>query len=96
MMTGLPQPPSMHISVGMRTQPKTVIEWQEVEHQWEALRPRVGSYWSRLPADELSQLAGDRESLVRLVRRYYALDTTEAERQVSAWVAGLSWPRRLG
>ena len=65
------------------------VDWCLVERQWEMLRPRVADYWSRLPEEEVRQLGGDRASLERLVRRYYALERSEAEAQVDAWFAGL-------
>jgi hypothetical protein len=68
----------------------TVINWQQVKDQWTAVRPSIASYWSRLPADEIASLGGDRASLVDLVRRIYALSSSGAENQVDAWVAGLS------
>ncbi|MGO8970133.1 MAG: hypothetical protein ACLQDQ_11255 [Myxococcaceae bacterium] len=65
------------------------LNWHQVEARWETLRPRVAAYWSRLPADEVKRLCGDRASLVRLVKRYYALEQSGAEEQVDAWLAGL-------
>ena len=65
------------------------VQWSQVEGLWEMLRPKVAAYWSRLPKDEVAQLGGDRTSLVRLVKRYYALEQSGAEAQVDAWVAGL-------
>jgi hypothetical protein len=66
------------------------VEWSLVEAQWNALRPKVARYWSRLPEEELELLPGDRASLVQLVKRHYALDQRGAEAQVDAWLAGLS------
>jgi hypothetical protein len=49
----------------------------------------VASYWTRITADELDALTGDRASLVALVKRHYALATFEAEAQVDTWLAGI-------
>ena len=66
------------------------VQWNLVEARWGVLRPKVARYWSRLPAEELELLSGDRASLVQLVKRHYALDQNGAEAQVDAWLAGLS------
>jgi hypothetical protein len=65
------------------------FNWQQVEARWETLRPKVAAYWSRLPADELQRLSGDRASLVQLVRRFYGVEENGAEAQVEAWLAGI-------
>jgi hypothetical protein len=65
-------------------------KWQWVQGHWEAFRPRLTAYWSRLPEDEVERLSADRPSLVQLVKRYYALQQSGAEAQVDAWLAGIS------
>jgi hypothetical protein len=73
----------------------TSFKWQKVEAHWDALRPKVAAYWSRLPADGLKKLPGDRASLVQLIRSNYGIEESGAEAQIDAWVAGLS-PESLG
>jgi hypothetical protein len=74
------------ISRGMETTSK----WRWVQGHWEAFRPRLAAYWSRLPEEDVERLSGDRPSLVLLVKRHYALQQSGAEAQVDAWLAGLS------
>ncbi len=65
-------------------------KWRWVQDHWEALLPKLAAYWPRLPEEEVQELSGDRLSLVRLVKRHYALQQSGAEAQVDAWLAGLS------
>ena len=71
-------------------------KWQWVAGHWETLRPKLIAYWPRLPDSEVRKLTGDRPSLVRLVKRYYAVQEAGAEAQVDAWVAGLPAEARSG
>jgi hypothetical protein len=83
---GLPATQRVPISADM----PSPFEWRPVEARWATLRPKVASYWTRFPAEEVEKLPGDRSSLVQLVRRFYGVELIGAEAQVDAWLAGLS------
>ena len=76
--------------VAISREMEAASKWRWVQGHWEAFRPKLAAYWPRLPEDEVQQLSGDRQSLVQLVKRHYALQQSGAEAQVDAWVAGLS------
>jgi hypothetical protein len=65
-------------------------DWKRVQERWQVLLPRVAAYWTRLTVEELENLPGDRASLVAVVKRRYALATSEAEAQVETWFAGVA------
>jgi hypothetical protein len=70
-------------------EPPDSPKWQQVKARWDELRKTVAAYWSRLPAEDIQRLGGDRAPLVQLVAKYYALDQAGAEAQVNAWLAGI-------
>jgi hypothetical protein len=70
-------------------EPPDSPKWQQVRARWDEVRSTVVAYWSRLPADDVQRLTGERAQLVQLVAKYYSLDQSGAETQVDAWLAGI-------
>jgi hypothetical protein len=85
-------PPGLRPSQRVSISPEmpSSFDWEPVEAHWATLMPKAAAYWSRLPAEEMKLLPGDRASLVRLVRKFYGVELVGAEAQVDAWLAGLS------
>jgi ElaB/YqjD/DUF883 family membrane-anchored ribosome-binding protein len=54
--------------------------------RWDQLREDVKRQWSRLTDDDLDQIKGNLEALVRLVQEKYEYTTEEAQREVTRFL----------
>jgi uncharacterized protein YjbJ (UPF0337 family) len=61
------------------------MQWHEVERSWPQLQHRVRRHWSRLTQEDVAEMSGKREALVRRLRERYGFSRQQAEREVEAW-----------
>jgi uncharacterized protein YjbJ (UPF0337 family) len=64
-----------------------VMDWEIVEANWDLFRGKVKERWSKLSADQLDIVSGNRYQLVDEIRESYGIAKDEAERQVREWEA---------
>lgn len=50
---------------------------------WSQMKAAVLQHWSRVTAEDIAQLAGDRESLMQVLKDRYAKTYGEIEREVA-------------
>lgn len=63
------------------------MNWEKIEVEWEMVQGSVVNRWEKLRNEELSEIGGDREKLVRKIREHYGVREEEAERQIDDWLA---------
>ena len=61
------------------------MQWHEVERSWPQLQDRVRRHWSRLTPNDVAEITGKREALVRRLQERYSFSRQQAEREVEAW-----------
>jgi hypothetical protein len=61
------------------------MQWHEVESNWPYLLSRVRRHWSRLSQDDVVQVKGKRETLIKRLQDCYGFSRQQAEREVEAW-----------
>jgi uncharacterized protein YjbJ (UPF0337 family) len=61
------------------------MQWHEVEGNWPQLQNRVRRHWSRLTQEDVTQITGKREILVKRLQERYGFSRQQAEREVEAW-----------
>ncbi len=67
-----------------------MMNWDEVESQWQLLAAKAKVKWAKLTEDDLTHIAGDQSSLISRVQERYDILKMDAERQVKDWMAKLS------
>ena len=54
--------------------------------QWSKIRPHVRTWWAELPEEEIDELNGSREHLLRLIQRVYGRSREDAEQEVNRFL----------
>jgi uncharacterized protein YjbJ (UPF0337 family) len=59
--------------------------------QWKQLQGRIKKHWGRLSDDDITEIRGDRETLLGKIQELYGRSRDEAERELDRWAdeAGL-------
>ncbi len=65
------------------------MNWDVIEGQWAQLKGHVRSKWAKLTDDDMSTLAGKKDTLVGKLEERYGLMKDDAEREIDEWVASL-------
>jgi hypothetical protein len=61
------------------------MEWVVIESRWHEYRAAAKRQWDKLSEAQLAGTRGNRDFLVKRVQEAYALNATEAERQIADW-----------
>ena len=61
------------------------MNWEQVKTKWKQLASSARENWSKLSADDLQQISGDREQLAAKVQQVYGVTRREADKQVWDW-----------
>ena len=65
------------------------MNWQHIQSRWNEYQHNARRRWSRLTAQELQAIAGERERLVAKIAERYAIAPAQAEEELAAWLAAL-------
>ena len=76
-----------------RTLDNNIMNWTQVEGQWNQITGHLKSKWAKLTDDDLKNVAGKKEQLVGKLQERYGILKDEAEKQVDEWISGFS-PKR--
>lgn len=60
-------------------------KWSQIAGQWKQFAGEAKKKWSELTDDELSQINGDRKTLVGLLQKRYGIAKKEADKQIDVW-----------
>ncbi len=69
------------------------MNWNQIEGRWHEVEGDARATWRELSDEDLRRVAGERERLVDLLSRGYAIDRMSAERRVDDWLEGLSFTK---
>ncbi len=58
-----------------------------LKRQWEHLKDRVRQRWSRFTDEDLIQIDGDREALMRKIQERYGRSPEQAQTDLAQWLA---------
>jgi uncharacterized protein YjbJ (UPF0337 family) len=60
--------------------------WNIAAENWDELTQEMKSKWELLTDDELAEINGDREVLVRKLQGHYGFARYEASKMIDAWI----------
>jgi hypothetical protein len=63
------------------------MNWDAIERDWSEFRAEVRANWTRLTKEQLDLIAGKRNLLASAIQDSYAVTSTAAQLQVSAFEA---------
>jgi uncharacterized protein YjbJ (UPF0337 family) len=69
---------------------KDTMNWEQLQGKWKQTKGKVREKWGKLTDDDLDVIAGKRDQLVGRIQERYGVAKEEAEKQVDAFVQGLS------
>jgi hypothetical protein len=61
------------------------MKWDDVERNWGEYKLNARTRWSRLSREQLDQVAGNRERLLKTICETYGMSPEEAQQQIEAW-----------
>lgn len=61
--------------------------WERIKSNWNQYKARAQEQWSKLSAEQLSGIEGNREKLASRIQEAYGVGAEEAEKQVAGWQA---------
>lgn len=62
------------------------MNWNYVETNWDELKAKVNQNWDKISDQQLDAVAGKRDRLCRVIQRVYAIDSQQAEEQITEWL----------
>ncbi len=69
-----------------------VMNWAELQWDWEWARPLLKSYWAKLTDEDLEQIGGRRPHLVASLQRRYGYGEEEAEGAIASFEIEVRFP----
>jgi uncharacterized protein YjbJ (UPF0337 family) len=66
-----------------------MMNWEQIEGQWQQLTGSLKSQWGKLTDDDVANAAGKKDQLIGKVQERYGILKEEAEKQVDRWTAKL-------
>lgn len=61
------------------------MNWNYVETNWDELKAKVKQNWDKISDQQLDAVAGKRDRLCRVIQCVYAIDSQQAEEQITEW-----------
>ncbi len=61
------------------------MNWDHIEESWDQFKEGIQIKWSKLSANDLDKIAGNRDFLMTALQRSYGKSKREAEQEISAW-----------
>ena len=61
-------------------------KWSQIARQWKQFSGEAKKKWDQLTDDEVSQVNGDRKTLVGLIEKRYGIARKAAQKQIDLWV----------
>mgnify|MGYP002623007816 FL=1 len=58
------------------------MNWEAIKADWQQLSRKVKEKWGELTDDELQQLAGQKDQLIGLLQKKYAMTKEDAKKQL--------------
>jgi hypothetical protein len=68
------------------------MNWPEVTASWEEMSAVIHAHWPDLSGDDLMNINGDRDELVRALVHHYGFSGQEAETEVCEFEKDVRWP----
>lgn len=65
------------------------MNWQHIKSHWSEYQLNAKRRWSRLSAEDLQAIAGERERLVAKIAERHAIAPAQAEQELAAWLGAL-------
>ncbi|HZR83813.1 MAG TPA: CsbD family protein [Candidatus Binatia bacterium] len=65
------------------------MNWDQIEGKWKQFSGKVREKWGKLTDDDLTTIAGKRDSLLGKLQQRYGYAKDEAERQLDDFARGL-------
>ena len=62
-----------------------MIEWCEIQHNWNDYITKVLSNWNRITPEQLAIIEGNQTALIGVIQLSYSCNIEEADRQVKDW-----------
>ena len=62
------------------------MNWERVEGNWKDFQGKVIQHWSKLTSDDLDQVKGHRDALLRKLQERYGIAREAAEQQIDDWM----------
>ncbi len=57
--------------------------------KWSELKTKIHKHWGKITDDDLAQIDGNSEELVRVLRKRYGYGKAQAEIEIGEWLADL-------
>jgi uncharacterized protein YjbJ (UPF0337 family) len=64
-----------------------MMNWNQIEGNWEKFKGRVQSQWGKLTNDDLDVIDGRRKELAGRIQARYGKAENEAENEIDNWLA---------
>ena len=58
------------------------MNWEAIKADWQQLSRKVKEKWGELTDDELQQMAGQKDQLIGLLQKKYAMTKEDAKKQL--------------
>jgi uncharacterized protein YjbJ (UPF0337 family) len=71
-------------------QRRFLMNWNEMEGNWEQFKGKVQTQWGKLTNDDLSVIKGRRRELAGKIQERYGKAQEDAEREVDEWYSRLN------
>ena len=68
------------------------MNWSEMKASWEEMSVVIQAHWPKLPDDELNNINGDRNELIRALVRRYGFSRQQAETEICEFEKDVRWP----
>jgi len=68
------------------------MNWSEMKASWEEMSVVMRAHWPKLTDDELNNINGDRNELVRALVRRYGFSGQQAETEICEFEKDVRWP----
>ncbi|MDN5848802.1 MAG: general stress protein CsbD [Nitrococcus sp.] len=68
------------------------MSWDNVKADWNQNVGQVRIYWDKLTEDELHEVKGDRNRLIEMIHRKYAIPKDDADEQVKVFESRFEEP----
>lgn len=65
------------------------MKWTELQDNWEHVRDRLQIRWAKLTSEDLQEMNGEREELVRVLQRRHHFKRRKAEDEAEEFVRRL-------
>ncbi len=60
----------------------------DLQIKWTELKPKLRKRWGKITEDDIAQINGNTEELIRYLRKRYGYGKAQAEIEIQQWLMG--------